>query len=81
MKRSLSDHVLDIAADCFDVQTLESLAKLRLSKKLAARVDSMAAKANEGTLSPSERSEYQAYIETSEFLALIQLRARSRIGA
>jgi hypothetical protein len=76
---SLADKMLDLAAECFDAPTLVALAKLRLSPKLTARVDRLATKANEGELTPRERGEYQAYIETSELLALIQLRARRKL--
>lgn len=72
--------MLDLAAACFDAPTLDALAKLRLGPKLASRVNRLARKANEGELTPRERSEYQAYINTSEMLALIQLRARLRLG-
>ena len=77
---SLADTMLDLAADGFDAPTLNALAKLRLSPKLAARVDALAAKANQGELTPRERAEYQAYIKTSELLGLIQLRARIKLG-
>jgi uncharacterized protein YnzC (UPF0291/DUF896 family) len=52
---------------------------LELSPKLAARVDKLADKANEGELTPREREEYQSYIKTSELLSLIQLRARLKL--
>jgi hypothetical protein len=76
---SLADKMLDLAAECFDAPTLEALANLRLSPKLASRVNRLAAKANDGELTPRERSEYQAYIKTSELLGLIQLRARLKL--
>ena len=71
--------MLDLAAECFDAPTLDALAKLRLNPKLTSRVNRLADKANEGELTPRERSEYQAYINTSEMLALIQLRARLKL--
>ena len=77
---SLADELLDLAADCFDAPTLAALAKLRLNPKLAAQVDRLAGRANEGDLTPREREEYQSYIQTSELLALIQLRARAKLG-
>jgi len=85
MKRTAStstvaDKMLDLAAECFDAATLNALAKLRLSPKLAARVDRLADKANEGELTPREREEYQSYTRTSELLALLQLRARLKLG-
>lgn len=76
---SLADRMLDLAAECFDAPTLEALARLRLSPKLTAHVDRLAKRANEGALTPRERAEYQAYLKTSETLALIQLRARLKL--
>lgn len=77
---TLADKVLDLAADCFDAPTLDALARLRLGPKLAARVDRLAGRANEGELTPRERDEYQSYVRTSEMLALLQLRARAKLG-
>ncbi len=77
---SLTDTMLDLAAECFDAPTLDALAKLRLSSKVAARVDRLAERANEGELTSREREEYQSYIQVSELLALIQLRARAKLG-
>ncbi|MBI4663415.1 MAG: hypothetical protein HY735_31830 [Verrucomicrobia bacterium] len=77
---SLADKMLDLAAECFDAPTLDALATMQLSPKLAARVDHLAEKANEGGLTRRERADYQAYIKTSEMLALIQLRARLKLG-
>ena len=76
---SLANHVLDLAAECFDASTLNALAKLQLTPKLAARVDRLADKANEGQLTPRERQEYRSYIETTELLGIIQLRARQKL--
>lgn len=76
---SLADKMLDLAANCFDASTLDALAKLRLSPKLATRVDRLAEKANEGRLTSRQRIEYQSYIKTSEVLAFIQLRARLKL--
>lgn len=77
---SLANQMLDMAADCFDAATLEAMARMRLNRKQAARVDRLAAKANEGLLTPAERAEYQAYIKTSETLGILQLRARVKLG-
>jgi len=55
------------------------MARLRLSPKLAARVNRLAARANDGKLTRSEREEYLSYINASELLALIQLRARLKL--
>jgi len=45
-----------------------------------ARLDELAAKANEGTLTDEEREEYDKYVEYMDFVAYMRLRARSRTG-
>jgi len=40
------------------------------------RVDVLAEKANEGLLSESERAEYEAYINTDDFISILKLKAR-----
>ena len=77
---SISNEMLDMAADCFTAATVEAMARMRLSRKQAARVDRLAAKANEGLLTTAERAEYASYIKTSELLGVLQLRARVRLG-
>lgn len=41
-----------------------------------ARLEQLADKANEGTLSAGEASEYDTYIELMDFVALLPLKAR-----
>ena len=67
----LAAQMLDMASECFDAATLASLAKMRLNRKQLARVDRLATK---------EQAEYRAFINTADWLALLQLRARRRLG-
>ena len=45
-----------------------------------ARLDELAEKANEGTLSLEEAREYDKYVEYMDFIALMRLKARSRVS-
>ena len=42
------------------------------------RLDELAAKANEGSLSPEETAEYDKYVEYMDFVAYMRLKARAR---
>ena len=46
-----------------------------------ARLDELATKANEGSLSDEEREEYEKYVEYMDFVAYMRLKARSRANA
>ena len=50
------------------------------SPELQARLDELAEKANEGTLSPAETAEYEKYVEYMDFVAFVRLKARSRVS-
>ena len=56
------------------------LADLRGDPTLAGRIEELAAKANEGDLSPAEHAEYEAYIEANNLLAVLQAEARFRLS-
>ncbi len=46
-----------------------------------AHLDELAAKANEGSLTPDESKEYDKYVEYMDFVAFMRLKARSRVDA
>jgi hypothetical protein len=73
---SALDRFLDPVTACFTPQVAERIAALRLDPELSARIESLAQKANEGTLTAEEDEEYKDYIEGGDMLALIQAKAR-----
>ena len=76
---SIGSQVLDLAAACIDATTLRGLENMRLSPRYAARVQKFARKANEGTLQPDERAEYEDYVKTRGFFAILQAKARLQL--
>jgi hypothetical protein len=57
------------------------IADLRPDFGTQARIDELAEKANEGTLSPVERSEYEGYVEAIDVVSIIQAKARKMLSA
>jgi len=49
---------------------------LRADRKSKRRIEQLAAKCDEGTLTPEERAEYQVFVEVGDFVALLQAKAR-----
>ena len=76
----LLESLVESVAACLDSTSLQAMAKLELAPRTRERLDELAAKANEGSLSAEERVEYQAFIGASEFVGLAQLRERARLG-
>jgi hypothetical protein len=77
----LLDEILAPVGDCLDEGAARALVNLRASPKAQDRVDLLAAKSNEGTLTPEESAEYEALIWASNFIAVLQAKARKRLAA
>jgi len=73
------DRVLDPLADCLNGEAARRLLALSIDPAIQARVEVLAERANEGELTPEERSEYLSYIEAADFLAIFKLKARRRL--
>jgi hypothetical protein len=53
------------------------LIQLRADQRTQQRIDELAEKCNEGTLSEGERAEYERFVQAIHFLGVIQARARA----
>ena len=73
------DRIVDLVAGCFTPEAAQRLMALKFDDALTAQLDELAEKANEGQLSEEERSNYLAYIEIMDFVALLRLRARKML--
>jgi hypothetical protein len=78
---SVLDLMLDPVSRCFDPESAKKLLDLRIDPTVQARVDVLAEKANEGTLTEPERAEYEAYINTDDFISILKLKARRYLAA
>ena len=61
---------------CIGLKTARSLVALRASGRTQARVEKLAEKCNEGKLTASERAEYEAYVQASTLIGVLQAKAR-----
>jgi hypothetical protein len=61
-------------------EQLRRLSQLQADPSLAQRVQELAEKANEGELSEAEVSEYEAYVEANNLLAILRAEARFRLS-
>ena len=70
------DRFLDPISEAFTPGMARKIADLRAEPDVQARVDELAAKANEGELTPEEDAEYKSYIEAADVIGVIQAKAR-----
>lgn len=70
------NRLLDPLGDILTPEVARKLIKLRFDSKTQARIDKLASKCNEGKLSEPERREYETYVRTIDFIAILQAKAR-----
>ncbi len=85
MSRSIDDataglaKILDPVAQCFTPEVAKRVAELRADPAVQTRIDELADKCNEGTITPEEMAEYDAYIQAMDVVAVLQMKARTLI--
>ena len=73
------DRVLDPLAACLNREAALSILELRIDPEIQARVEVLAERANEGTLTPDERAEYLSYVEAADVLAIFKVKAKHHL--
>jgi hypothetical protein len=71
--------ILDPVAQCFTPEVAKRVAELRADPAVQARIEELAEKCNEGTITPEEMAEYDAYIQAMDVVAVLQKKARTLI--
>lgn len=79
MNTSVIDRLMSPVGECLTPEVAERIASLRADTELQHRVDELADKSSEGTLTVDERSEYEQYVRFSQFVTLLQIKARNLI--
>jgi hypothetical protein len=72
---SALDSLLDPLSRCLDAESARRVAEFRVSAPVQERIDVLAERANEGLLSDDERAEYDAFINVSDFVTILKLKA------
>lgn len=76
---SLLDRFLDPVVEFLPADTARKIIDLGIDPELQTRLDELADKANDGTLSAEERQEYEGYIEELDIIAIFKLKAKAAL--
>lgn len=71
------DRLFDPLGRILSPEVARKLADYRFDAKAQARIDKLARKCNDGKLSEDERREYETYVQTIDFIAILQAKARA----
>lgn len=78
-ERSALDRLLDPLSLCLDEESARRVLELRVDPAVQARVDVLAERANEGQLTPDERTEYEALINADDVIAILKSKLSRRL--
>ena len=70
------DEMLEPVSRSLGLKTARVLAALRVDERTRARVEKLAEKSNAGRLTAAERAEYEAYVQASTLIGILQAKAR-----
>jgi uncharacterized protein YnzC (UPF0291/DUF896 family) len=73
------DQLFEPLSHCLDDESARRIVAFKIDPKIQERVDFLAEKANEGSLSPEEDAEYEAWIRGSDFISILKIKARQRL--
>ena len=71
------DRLLDPVGRILTPDVARKLVKLRFDTKTQSQIDRLARKCNEGKLTERERREYETYVNTIDFIGILQAKARA----
>lgn len=80
MNANLLDQIIEPFAECLTQEAARKIVAIRADEELQQRVDALANKANAGTLTESEQSEYDRYLAAFHFVTILQARPRRFIN-
>lgn len=73
------DDLLDPLSRCLDEESARRVAEFRIGPSVQARVDVLAGRASEGTLTGEERDEYDSFIDAADLIAILQIKAQQQL--
>jgi len=77
--RALLDQLLDPFTQCLDAESARRVIAFGISPAVEQRVNVLAQRANEGTLTEDERTDYEALINAADFIAILKLKAQRKL--
>jgi hypothetical protein len=73
---TLLDGLLEPFGACLTPEVARRLVDLQANATTVARVEELADKCNEGTLTPDERAEYESYVQVNQVMTMLKAKAR-----
>lgn len=80
LNSAVLDELFNPVTECFTPEVARRIAGLRASPEVQARLDQLADKCSDGTLTPDERAAYEAAVRAVNFIGVLQAKARAMLA-
>ncbi|HJZ89305.1 MAG TPA: hypothetical protein VKE40_00435 [Gemmataceae bacterium] len=74
------DRLIAPLGECLNPESARRLLDLKADPKVQARVEYLAARSTDGSLTPDERDEYRTYVSFGTFVAILKSQARQLLA-
>lgn len=75
------DELIEPVARCFTPEVARRILSLRASEELQTKLDDLADKCSEGSLTAEEHQLYESYVRGMNFIGVLQASARAQLTA
>jgi hypothetical protein len=76
MPSEVLEELFDPLGECLTPEVASKLVALRAPRRVQARIDELADKCSDGTLTPEERVLYESYLRAINFIGVLPAKAR-----
>lgn len=77
---AIVDKLFEPVGRCLTPDVARKIAALRATDEVQSRLDELADKSTEGTLTAAERQEYEIYVRAVNFIGVLQAQARKLLA-
>ena len=78
---TLLNELLDPLTNCLDSESAQRVIEFGIAPSVQQRMDLFAERANEDSLTNDERTDYEALINATDFIAILKLKAERRLAS
>lgn len=77
----LLDRILDPVTATFTPEVARRIVALKADTEMQSRIDELATKSNDGSLSDEERAEYKSYVDVIDLISVLQAKSQRVLNA
>jgi len=75
------DRILDPVTDAFTPEVARRIVELKADAEMQSRLDELATKSNNGSLTDEEAAEYKSYVDVIDLISVLQAKSQRILNA